>query len=103
MLSKRKKETGEAQCLVTTHALFLMTEMYNKMPDYEIIIDEDILNTLFHQTKTISKEKLEKLLEVSCLEEERKDTIRKILNLKDEEVLEVQPYDLSEYQIAYVY
>ena len=103
LLSKRKKETGEAQCLVTTHALFLMTEMYNKMPDYEIIIDEDILNTLFHQTKTISIEKLEKLLEVSCLEEERKDTIRKILNLKDEEVLEVQPYDLSEYQIAYVY
>ena len=47
ILKKRKIGYSGARCIVTTHALFLMKEIY-KMQDYEIIIDEDLLMTLFH-------------------------------------------------------
>ena len=48
ILKKRKIGYSGARCIVTTHALFLMKELY-KMQDYEIIIDEDLLMTLFYK------------------------------------------------------
>lgn len=53
-MGTQKQEIGYsgARCIITTHALFLMKELY-RLKEYEIIIDEDLLMTLFHMTGSL--------------------------------------------------
>lgn len=48
VLKKQGIGQSGAQCIVTTHELFILKELY-KLDGYEKIIDEDILMTLFRQ------------------------------------------------------
>lgn len=72
-------EVGQsgARCIVTTHALFLMKELY-KMKDYEIIIDEDILRWLLNRSDKLSVGVLKQLLKSDWVWDCDKKEIRKI-------------------------
>lgn len=100
----RKKEIGYsgAQCIVTTHALFLMKELY-RMNDYEIIIDEDLLMTLFHLTNSLPVSTVKNLLEYPLIVGNKQEQLREILELHDEETLRVNFTPLSETALDNLY
>lgn len=86
ILKKTKIEKTTAQCIVTTHALFLLKEMY-RMDEYVKIVDEDILMTLFRETHIVPLKTLEKLLKEDWIFADIEEIIRDILGLKDQEVM----------------
>ena len=102
ILKKRKIGYSGARCIVTTHALFLMKELY-KMQDYEIIIDEDLLMTLFHFTSSLPLTDVEKLLEKPFIGDGNRELLKKILKLDNEETLQVNFTSLSESALEKLY
>ena len=102
ILKKRKIGYSGARCIVTTHALFLMKELY-KTQDYEIIIDEDLLMTLFHFTSSLPLSDVEKLLEKPFIGEDNRDQLKRILELDNEETLQVNFISLSESALEKLY
>ena len=95
ILKKAKIEETTAQCIVTTHALFLLKEMY-RMDEYVKIVDEDILMTLFRQTHVVPLKTLEKLLEEDWIFGDIEKTIRDILKMEDHEVMSLRSNGLPE-------
>ena len=95
ILKKAKIEETTAQCIVTTHALFLLKEMY-RMDEYVKIVDEDILMTLFRQTHVVPLKTLEKLLEEDWIFGDIERTIQDILKLGDQEVMSLRSNGLPE-------
>ena len=102
ILKKRKIGYSGARCIVTTHALFLMKELY-KMQDYEIIIDEDLLMTLFHFTSSLPLSDIEKLLELPFIDADNREQLERILELDNEETLQVNFTSLSESVLEKLY
>lgn len=102
ILKKRKIGYSGARCIVTTHALFLMKELY-KMQDYEIIIDEDLLMTLFHFTSSLPLSDIEKLLELPFIDADNRAQLERILELDNEETLQVNFTSLSESVLEKLY
>lgn len=100
----KKQEIGYsgARCIVTTHALFLMKEMY-RMNEYEIIIDEDLLMTLFHLTNSLPVSTVKNLLKYPLLVGNNQEPLREILKLQDEETLRVNFTPLSEKALDILY
>lgn len=102
ILKKRKIGYSGARCIVTTHALFLMKELY-KMQDYEIIIDEDLLMTLFHFTSSLPLSDIEKLLELPFIDADNREQLERILELDNEETIQVNFTSLSESVLEKLY
>lgn len=102
ILKKRRIGYSGARCIVTTHALFLMKELY-KMQDYEIIIDEDLLMTLFHFTSSLPLSDIEKLLELPFIDADNREQLERILELDNEETLQVNFTSLSESVLEKLY
>ena len=100
----KKQEIGRsgAQCIVTTHELFILKELY-KLDGYEKIIDEDILMTLFRQMYKLPLDTLKKLLHNYYLPDNDRRIIKEILSLKDMDALEVHFQNLSESTLDYMY
>ncbi len=69
-------------CVVTTHAMFLRLPK-EILSQYEIIIDEDILMTIFKNTASISFKDLEEVIEKGILPEALECRICEILNMQD--------------------
>lgn len=102
VLKKQKIGYSGARCIVTTQALFLMKEMY-LMEEYEIIIDEDLLMTLFHLTSSLPVSTVKNMLENPLIVGDNKEQLKEILNLQDEEILRVNFTPLSEKALNTVY
>lgn len=80
---KRKKYPKE-RCIVTTHA-FLMMMNLDDFSEYEIIIDEDILMTLFKRNGVISVQDIQQMLKVKNLKKEVQNELQKIVKMEDGE------------------
>ena len=102
VLKKQGIGQSGAQCIVTTHELFILKELY-KLDGYEKIIDEDILMTLFRQMYKLPLDTLKKLLSDYWLPDKDRKTIKEILSLKDMNTMEVHFQNLSESTLDYMY
>ena len=100
----KKMEVGQsgARCIVTTHALFLMKELY-KMKDYEIIIDEDILRWLLNRSDKLSVGVLKQLLKSDWVWDCDKKEIRKILNLENGQTGQISFGELTDIKLEKIY
>lgn len=81
LLQSHKKLNGR-QCVVTTHAMLLSLPS-ETLKKYEIIVDEDILMTLFKNTGSIPFQELESVLDDVELPSVVASRIRMILEMKD--------------------
>lgn len=72
-----KKQFDGSCCIVTTHALFLGLEQ-SLLQQYEIIVDEDILMTIFKNTSSITFEEMRTALKEGKLNEQ---CVRRICDL----------------------
>lgn len=79
-----------------------MKELY-KMQDYEIIIDEDLLMTLFHFTSSLPLSDIEKLLELPFIDADNREQLERILELDNEETIQVNFTSLSESVLEKLY
>ena len=102
IINKKENVIGKARCIVTTHALFLKKELY-RQKGYEMIIDEDLLMTIFKQTNKISLKVLKKLLKIRWLSKTDKDTISDLIKLKDGEIRSVEFSELLSPQLDELY
>ncbi len=100
----KKQEIGYsgARCIITTHALFLMKELY-RMKEYEIIIDEDLLMTLFHMTGSLPVATVKNMLNCPLIVGDNQEQLREILKLQDNETLRVDFTPLSEKALDILY
>ncbi len=90
----KKKECPKERCIVTTHAYFMMMNLED-FSDYEIIIDEDILLTLFKRNGAISIRDIQQMLKVGNLKNEVKKELDRILKMKNEESRRKTPMTLE--------
>ncbi len=81
LLQAHKKLDG-GKCAVTTHAMLLSLSS-ETLKKYEIIVDEDILMTLFKNTGSVSFQELEALLESGTLPPIATSRIQEILGMED--------------------
>lgn len=81
LLQSHKKLNG-SQCVVTTHAMLLSIPL-ETLKKYEIIVDEDILMTLFKNTGSIPFQELESLLESVPLPFAAGSRIQEIMEMED--------------------
>ena len=102
VLKKQEIVYSGARCIVTTHALFLMKELY-RMKEYEIIIDEDLLMTLFHLTGSLPVATVKNMLNYPLLVGDNQELLREILKLHDGETLRVNFMPLSEKALDILY
>ena len=102
ILKGQIEDVKKARCIVTTHAFFLIKKLY-EMRDYEIIVDEDILITLFRNEKSISIEILKLLLQKNIINDWNADQIRNILKMKDGMINKVAFSELTEGEIDELY
>lgn len=79
-----KNAYSKERCIVTTHA-FLMMMNLDEFSEYEIIIDEDILMTLFKRNSVISISDMKQMLKVENLKKEVRTELEKIVTMKDGE------------------
>ena len=87
------------QCVITTHAMFLRLKKCI-LEQYEIIVDEDILMTIFKGTESISFECLEQVLKLDMLPVETRETIKRILQGKCGDDMNIFFSELSDFQIS---
>ena len=102
ILKEQKADISNARCIVTTHAFFLIKKLY-EMQDYEMIIDEDILVTLFRNEKGISTETLKRLLERDAVTDWNKNQICNILKMENGMTCKVNFLKLTENEIDELY
>lgn len=84
------------QCIVTTHAYLMMMNL-EEYWDYEIIIDEDILMTLFKRNGVISLQNIRQLLKSKILTKEIKNFLKKIMKMDDKETRKLKPVVLDKH------
>lgn len=97
-----KDQFDGSKCIVTTHALFLGLES-SILQRYEIIVDEDILMTVFKNTASISFEELRKVLSDGKLDIQWCQRILELLNSKDGTVYRCSKIKLSPAEIDGLY
>lgn len=102
ILKEQKADISKARCIVTTHAFFLIKKLY-ELQDYEMIIDEDILVTLFRNEKSISTETLKRLLERDAVTDWNKNQICNILKMENGMTCKVNFLKLTENEIDELY
>ena len=79
---KRFPKFDGSCCIVTTHAMLLALQE-RELRKYEIIVDEDILMTIFKNTDTFSFQDMEAILHERTRLQVLKDRIREILGMED--------------------
>lgn len=86
--------TADARCIVTTHALLLMMEP-SIYADYEVIVDEDILMSIFKSNYTISLEDIETAIKSGIFGPRTVARLYEILRMQDEETAQTGLNKLS--------
>ena len=79
---KRFPKFDGSCCIVTTHAMLLALQE-RELRKYEIIVDEDILMTIFKNTDAFSFQDMEAILHEGTHLQVLKDRIREILGMED--------------------
>lgn len=82
------------QCIVTTHAYLMMMNL-DELADYEIIIDEDILMSLFKRNGTIDLQDIQKMLDSHKLPKEIRNLLKKIMKMENNETRKLKPIALN--------
>lgn len=82
------------QCIVTTHAYLMMMNL-DEFSDYEIIVDEDILMSLFKRNGVIALQDIQQVLKSRKLIKEIKSFLKKIMKMKDEETCRLKSIKLD--------
>lgn len=90
------------RCIVTTHAFFLMMDL-QEFEDYEIIIDEDILVSLFKRNGAVTFEDIQKAEQSDQLFGVHKKALDRIMNLKDGETCKMDTLKLNYHQKENLY
>lgn len=76
-LASSDKLDGSA-CVVTTHVMFLSLP-YEKISRYEVIVDEDLLMTVFKNTSSVSFGEMKLALETAAVPKKKAGIIQKLL------------------------
>ena len=99
---KSKERLEDSRCVVTTHAMFLsfQSEIINR---YEVVIDEDILMSIFKNTSTISFGDIELALEKEAIPEEERSFVKRLLNASDSRIEVRKPLELRISQLDKIY
>lgn len=100
-LDEKNRMNGET-CIVTTHAYFLTLDE-NILKRYEIIIDEDILMTIFRNTATIGFDDLKLLMKANIIPSCYECRIREIMNLPDGSIGKTGLYELNRVTLEELY
>ena len=79
---KRFPKFDGSRCIVTTHAMLLALQE-RELRKYEIIVDEDILMTIFKNTDSFSFQDMEAILHERTRLQVLEDRIREILGMED--------------------
>ena len=87
-LTGKKQGLETSRCIVTTHAYFQMMNM-DTLKDYEIIIDEDFLITLFKRNWSLSLGDVKKILEKNMLSSNDREKLKLILEMEDQETKQI--------------
>lgn len=101
-LTGRKKELEQVRCIVTTHAFLLMMGT-EKLQDYNIIIDEDILLTLFKENWSMPLADIELAVEEQILSKKNTSILKDILKMQDQEAKQVEFAQLNDVQLDNLY
>lgn len=97
-----EKVPADAHCIVTTHALLLLMNpsMY---ADYEVIVDEDILMSIFKTNYTILLEDIETAIDSGIFCSQTVARLYEILRMKDGETSKTGLNRLSLRQVELLY
>lgn len=90
------------RCIVTTHAFFLTMNL-QEFEEYEIIIDEDILMSLFKRNGTVSFEDIQRAEQRTPLHEAHKKLLHRIMNLQDGAICKIETLKLNYHQKEELY
>ena len=90
------------RCIVTTHSFFLMMDMAS-IQDYEVIIDEDILMTLFKGVSSMSLSDLKANSKLKKISVHNKELLNQILQMQDKEMKKVKFNKLNVVQLEEMY
>lgn len=98
----RKEKPKDVACIVTTHAYFLMMD-YREIGDYEVIIDEDLLMTLFKKNGSVPVEDIQYAVKNNTFGKENTDILKGILKMRHEEARQVNFRKLTDGQLERLY
>lgn len=96
------EKLDSSRCVVTTHAMFLSLPD-EKIKNYEIIVDEDLLMTIFKNTASISIEELKLALSEGAVPSENIPMVRRLLEAKDQDVIRENAAELTQGQLEGIY
>lgn len=94
MYKKQTPKFDGSKCIITTHAMLLALQR-RELKKYEIIVDEDILMTIFKGTGSISFQDMETILQERTCLRDLKDRIREILRMEDESIGNTDLFELD--------
>lgn len=101
-LTGKKQELKQSRCIVTTHAYFQMMKL-DTLEDYEIIIDEDFLVTLFKRNWSLSLEDIQTIIAKRLLSPSNNEKLKQILDMKDQETQKIAFTKPNKYELEKLY
>lgn len=101
-LTGKKQELKQSRCIVTTHAYFQMMKL-DTLEDYEIIIDEDFLVTLFKRNWSLSLEDIQTIIAKRLLSPGNTEKLKQILDMKDQETQKIAFTKPNKYELEKLY
>lgn len=87
-------ESPKERCIVTTHAYLMMMNL-DEFLDYEIIVDEDIIISLFKRNGVILLNCIEQMLNSYKLTKEIRHLLKKIMKMENNETCKLEPIVLD--------
>lgn len=82
------------RCIVTTHAYLMMMNL-DEFPDYEIIVDEDILMSIFKRNGVIPLQDIQQILKCHKLAKDVRSFLKRIMKMQSEETCRLKPIKLD--------
>ena len=86
---KQESSWNEYAVIVTTHAK-LLTMSDDMIKDYEVIIDEDIISTIFRNIRSVSVEAIKKIYGSGYCSQKMQDRLEELLNAPEDTYLKFQ-------------
>ena len=97
-----KEQFNGKKCIVTTHALFLGLEA-EVLQQYEIIVDEDILMTIFKNTSSLSFRELDVVLDNVNIDKRCAQRILELESKEDGSVWKYEKLKLQSEEVEEIY
>ena len=93
---KQESRWNEYAVIVTTHAK-LLTMSDDRIKDYEVIIDEDIISTIFKNIRSVSLEAIKKIYDSGYCSQKMQDRLEELLNAPEDIYLKFQTEPCFDY------